>query len=94
MNAILIVSAVAAIAALLAFWGWKRANRMKVELKQTQALVESLKMNLERIKKANKDDQIATNKILEIDKEIVNAKTQADASRIRRRFVSGVYNGL
>lgn len=94
MSVTLIVSGVAVIAALLAFWGWRRSIKLKTVLLKTQAIVDSLERNLATIKMADEYDQIATTKIFEIDKEIVNAKTQADASRIRRRFVSGVYNGL
>lgn len=94
MNAILVVSAIAVIAALLAFLGWRQSGKNKKRADDYKAMVLSLKRNLAVIKKADTDDQIVNVKILEIDKEIVNAKTQADASRIRRRFVSGVYNGL
>lgn len=94
MNVTLIMAIVIIVLGGIAYYGWKRSSNLKKELVQTKHELSSIVKNIETIRLANKDDAQAQTKLLAIDKEIINAKTPMDASRIRRNFVANAYGGM
>lgn len=90
---LVLILAVVALAGA-GFFLVKNNAKLRAVTRSQAATIESMKRNLAAIKEAGKADLKAQTEVLKLDKEIVNAKTAADAARVRRRFVSGAYNGL
>lgn len=94
MNTTIILVLVIVVITGIGYFGWKRSIKLRRKLNSTEAKLAFMAKNLETFHMIEKDDSKAQANLLEIDREIVNAKTQVDAARIRRKFVSAAYSGL
>lgn len=79
---------------IASFFLVKNNAKLRTKTRSQAATIASMKRNLATIKEAAKDDATAQTEVLKLDKEIVNAKTAADAARLRRHFVSVALDGL
>lgn len=94
MNITLIGWLVAIVGGFVAYIGWARSGKLKKEVIKKDAKLRAIEKNLSQIKEADAEDRKAREAVQQIDRDIVNAKTQKDAARIRRHFIDNAFIGL